>query len=466
MQVLFVSGIPGGTRRYRCDHHREQLALVGVQSVLRVTEAPNDVNSLYSDVVNADAVILHRVSYGDVIADLIDLARLQGKPVIFETDDLIFEPDLFQQIGLIDSLTPEERQRFRLDMVRQLQTLQQADCVLTTTQSLAQAVEARSKPVYIHRNAASQEMVEQSLVAYNQRQEQPQQKSTVTLGYFSGSGSHDRDFAVITPALLTLMENHSHLHMHIGGALGLDPRFHRFQHRIHRAPYLSWQELPQLIAAVDINLAPLEIENPFCQAKSEIKWMEAALVGVPTVATATDAFQYAVRHGEDGLLAILPEDWHDLLSRLILDQNWREEIGRAAYRRAYADYTPEVAAVRLNETLQAILNKQSSPAADGEILAREIARRMQQHQNQMQSTIDELAHRLEAVSNAYAHLQSEVRTLRLEERGRAQQQIEQIEQQHREALQAILRRIEEQPLSIWPEDLRNGKVNGNRYESA
>jgi Skp family chaperone for outer membrane proteins len=263
-----------------------------------------------------------------------------------------------------------------------------------------------------------------------------------------------------------LLDKFPQLRLHIGGPLRLDARFHRFQQRIHRSPYLSWQELPQLIAAVDINLAPLEIENPFCQAKSEIKWMEAALVGVPTVATATDAFQYAVRHGEDGLLAASPEDWHDLLSRLILDQSWREEIGRAAYRRAYADYTPEVAAVRLNETLQTILDKHSHPAADGEILARELARRMQEHLNRRQSTIDELAHRLEAVSNAYAHLQSEVRTLRLEERGRAQQQIEQIEQQHREALQAILRRIEEQPLSMWPEDLRNGKVNGNRYESA
>ena len=43
---------------------------------------------------------------------------------------------------------------------------------------------------------------------------------------------------------------------------------------------MNWRELPWIIAQTDINLAPLEMDNPFCQAKSEIKFVEAALVGV------------------------------------------------------------------------------------------------------------------------------------------------------------------------------------------
>ena len=66
---------------------------------------------------------------------------------------------------------------------------------------------------------------------------------------------------------------------------------------------MAWQGLPNIVAQIDINLAPLELDNPFCQAKSEIKFTEAALVGVPTVASPTQAFVYAMRDGEDGLLA-------------------------------------------------------------------------------------------------------------------------------------------------------------------
>ena len=48
--------------------------------------------------------------------------------------------------------------------------------------------------------------------------------------------------------------------------------------------------LPALISEVDINLAPL-VDSIFNRAKSEIKWIEAALVKVPTVASKIGAFQ-------------------------------------------------------------------------------------------------------------------------------------------------------------------------------
>ena len=41
--------------------------------------------------------------------------------------------------------------------------------------------------------------------------------------------------------------------------------------------------MPDEMARFDVNLAPLEAGNPFCEAKSELKFFEAALVDVPTV---------------------------------------------------------------------------------------------------------------------------------------------------------------------------------------
>ncbi len=55
------------------------------------------------------------------------------------------------------------------------------------------------------------------------------------------------------------------------------------------------------IDEVDINLAPL-VDSIFNRAKSEIKWIEAALV-IPAVASKLGAFSDMVIDGETGLLA-------------------------------------------------------------------------------------------------------------------------------------------------------------------
>ena len=51
----------------------------------------------------------------------------------------------------------------------------------------------------------------------------------------------------------------------------------------------NWRQLPQLIASVDINIAPLQ-DTVFNRAKSENKWVEAALVKVPTIASDVELF--------------------------------------------------------------------------------------------------------------------------------------------------------------------------------
>ena len=40
-------------------------------------------------------------------------------------------------------------------------------------------------------------------------------------------------------------------------------------------------------ARFDINLAPLEVGNPFCEAKSQLKFFEAGLVNCTTIASPT-----------------------------------------------------------------------------------------------------------------------------------------------------------------------------------
>lgn len=354
-------------------HQQEQLALKGAVTALREDDDPQ----LLTDVFDYDLVLLHRVPFSPLIGLVIDLAHAQGKPVVFETDDLVFDPNLHACIGYLDTLPPEAERRFRADLARLEETFRRCDCVLATTEFLAQEARRRGKPAYVNRNAPNAEMFRISEQAWAERQQQRRESDSerpVVLAYFSGTGSHNRDFQTITEPLIWVMSTYPQVWLHIGGHLDLGPAFEPFLARIRRTPYVTWRELPYIIAQADINLVPLEMDNPFCQAKSEIKFVEAALVGVPTVASRVEAYEYAITHGRDGLLVSTPDEWRDALQMLLDHPERRREMGEAARQTVYERYTPERRADELWATLSEIQQRHRHlPVEESELWQRFIA---------------------------------------------------------------------------------------------
>jgi glycosyltransferase involved in cell wall biosynthesis len=96
-----------------------------------------------------------------------------------------------------------------------------------------------------------------------------------------------------------------------------------------------------LVAArPDIGLAPL-LDEPFNRAKSELHWLDFAMAGAPTVATAFGGpGPYdVIRDGIDGLLARTPADWERHLRRLAASPALRGELAGRARERVLAEYT-------------------------------------------------------------------------------------------------------------------------------
>lgn len=418
--VLFISGIDGDTRRYRCAHQQEQLGLKGVTTTLREDDDPQ----LLTDIFDYDLLILHRVPFSPLIDLVIELAHAQSKPVVFETDDLIFIPELEAHIGFMDTLAPEEARRFRSDLMRLEETFRCCDCVLTTTEFLAQQARRRGKPVYVNRNAPGAEMFRLSEQAWAERQQRVNQDdltSPVVIAYFSGTGSHNRDFQTIADSLVWILSTYPQVWLHIGGQLDLGPMFEPFWDRIRRTPYVTWRELPQIIAQADINLAPLEPDNPFCQAKSEIKFVEAALVGVPTVASRVEAYEQAITHGQDGLLAITPDEWRDALQTLLDHPDQRRDLGDAARRAIYARYTPKQRAEELSDILDDIRQRFGvSPVAKDE-LQQALVTEFKQYANEMQRQVRQQEAQIESLRQALRQYESQMiaaeqRNVHLEEK--------------------------------------------------
>ena len=291
-RVCFITGCDkGGAHRYRCHHPAEQLALHGIAGA--VLDYYHDDLSRPA-VASADVLILHRVAWEERVERLVDKARASGRFVVFDTDDLVFEPGLTSWVRVLPTLPPGEVEAYHDGVRRYLRTLEAADCVMTSTPVLAEFAERRGKPAFVHRNALCAEQI-----VLSERCRQDRQRAgppgRLTIGYFSGTNTHDRDFEEAAPAVARCLEEFPELILRIGGLLNLPPVLTPWQHRIDRVPLVDWRRLPEVIGSLDISLAPLEEGNPYCRAKSELKYFEAGILGVPTVASRIDPYQWAIQ---------------------------------------------------------------------------------------------------------------------------------------------------------------------------
>ena len=105
-------------------------------------------------------------------------------------------------------------------------------------------------------------------------------------------------------------------------------------------------ELPNELARFDINLAPLEVGNQFCEAKSELKFFEAALVEVCTIASPTGPQRRAIRDKATGRLADTAREWYDAMLELIDDPAQRRRLAHAAYSTCSPDSARRLASRR------------------------------------------------------------------------------------------------------------------------
>jgi len=348
-KTVFISGSIGGTRRYRVDHQAEQLRLQGVQC--RVIEAMDQ--TFYGSFGEADVVILHRLPFSPMVQRIIWEARRQGAPVLLDLDDLIFEPAMAHQVGGYSLAQGEYQQRvFQDNLAKVRQTLMAVDGIIASTNFLAEQCRKLHPRVMVNRNTLSGALVRLS-EAQNRRVTKGVTGECV-LGYFSGTPTHERDFAVITGVLQTAMERHPGLRLKLVGYLEI-PRELRHRDRITLAGPVPWQQLPALIKDVDINLAPLDTGNPFCHCKSEVKYIEAGILQVPTIASGTAGFREVITDGQNGFLAEDPVEWVAKIDALVSDVALRRHIGQGAYGHVRREYVPEKSSRQFVANLTALV---------------------------------------------------------------------------------------------------------------
>jgi glycosyltransferase involved in cell wall biosynthesis len=258
---------------------------------------------------------------------------LDGIRLVYDIDDLIFDLEICKEVDGIQILNDLDKEAYLRNMARIADAIKLCDYGLATTTPLKAKFEEMGLKTHIHRNAYETEMYELSERAIRGKIE----KSDVIISYQSGSNTHNRDFQVCVEALVRALEQYENVKLFIFGWLTLDDRLKPFENRIVHIPFMPWKELAVFSKDVDINLSPLE-NNCFCNSKSELKYLEAAILEIPTIASPRTAFSEAIRHGENGLLAETTEEWGQCLDLLINDGQMRKAVGRRAREHVLQEY--------------------------------------------------------------------------------------------------------------------------------
>lgn len=347
--AYFAENMHSSTFRYRAANMAEVLnapTAAGSSESLSTSAAcffADDVMHAAQIASTANILVISRARYDSGLAVLAQHFKTEGKKVWFDLDDWVVDTaDIELIIDTLGQPATDDTLNYWYAVVgRMCQTLRLCDGAVTTNDYLAQKISKFANvAVKVIPNFSNQQQLAASQPLYQKKIGQLNVVAqSIKLGYFSGSASHNRDIALLFPALEIVMAGDPRVELVLVGPVQLGEQAARFEQiysqRITRHAFTDYVHLQQLIAEVDFNLVPLQT-NEFTHCKSELKYVDAANVGTLTIASPTHAYAAAIRHGENGYIAA-DHEWEAVLLQAIAIRDTDFEQHRRMVVAAFQD---------------------------------------------------------------------------------------------------------------------------------
>ncbi len=302
----------------------------------------------------ADVVIVERTwKEGTTVADaerLVALLRRKRIPVLYALDDDLLDLD---PRDVSSAAVAEEIHRVVAFLARE------AAGVLVSTCALAE----RMQPLNAHIAVVPNHLDERLFGKPPAREE----RQILTIGYM-GTHTHERDLRTVLRGLRELMgERAGRVRLEFAGGTadnGFLTLFAGLNFKSldrgdeddypHFVPWmrrnLDW----------DVAIAPLE-DSRFHRCKSDIKFLDYALLGVPAVYSAVGPYLETVEDRVTGLVVpTTPDSFRDALGELLDDSALRRSIAGDARQKVLASRTLETGAHLWPEAIEGLLSRSGS----------------------------------------------------------------------------------------------------------
>lgn len=256
----------------------------------------------------ADTLIICRTRFDADIDRMIQRARARSLQVLFDVDDLVFDPDYIHLIfdALAQPIASQELWDYWFAYVGRIgATLRLCDGAIATNGFLADKITAyaphitsRIVPNFLNRR----QQAESERIFATKQQTGFARDDKIHIGYFSGTPSHNRDFEVAVSALRTTLDKYPEIVVRTVGFLNPKDFLPSYRDRLEIYPLQDFLNLQALIGEVEINIAPLQT-NVFTNCKSELKYFEAAIAGTLTISSPSYTVRNLIRDNDNGFLA-------------------------------------------------------------------------------------------------------------------------------------------------------------------
>jgi glycosyltransferase involved in cell wall biosynthesis len=317
--AYFYERPDSSTFRYRV-YNMVQALEAGGSRVVASYFGLGDLGAMDEIVESCDAVVLCRTGYDEAVNRFIGKAKGRRRKILFDVDDLVF--DTRYTPLLIHALDEDAHESFVWEhwfasCARLNTTLQACDYAIVTNDYLgARLRETRDIPTSVIPNFLNLEQVTTSDTIYAEKRRSGfARNENIHVGYFSGTPTHNKDFALVIEALRHLLREDPRVILRLAGHLPVPDALREFDARVERHAFRDFVNLQTLIGSTEINLVPLQ-DTVFSHCKSDLKFFEAAAAGTLTVASPTEVYGKSISDGVDGYLANSFE-WAEKIGRVV-----------------------------------------------------------------------------------------------------------------------------------------------------
>jgi len=334
--------------RYRIEQKAAQLNKAGF--LVERIGWDKKLSEIERCILLSDIIIFYRCPAIPSVLEVMEKAKALGKLCIYEMDDLIFSSAYPPPIETYGAYVDADQYT---ELCRSFwlygEAAKACHFAIGSTRTIVDLLDdlVLYKKGFIHRNALDQ-------YSFIRAKKHTNEKKSVDLFYGSATFAHNSDFtSELLPVVIGLMNKYDNIRLIIVGHLELGNLLpNNLRNRVKLLPYISdTGTYLELLSQSDINLAILEKSN-ITDAKSEIKWMEAGALGIPSVVSATSNYCDVIEEGETGFIADSKEQWSSKLSALIESAELRNSVGLNALNYIVSNYSEEAMSRNINEIIR------------------------------------------------------------------------------------------------------------------
>lgn len=308
----------GGIGWYRTINPLEKLGCHVIKSEFRIGMGPDALK------MKRMGDVWYLKPMGDVNAVILTqaAAKFTGAKIILDLDDHPFA---------VDKEHPEYQYHKAHEELMRMQ-IENADHIVVSTEPLKKVISKYHQRITVIPNAIDP--------AIWKLKKKKRNDGRIRLGWI-GSASHLADRWVVEKAIKRVMKKYPQVDFYHAGMCILDEA-NKETREFSFAGTKGYEEYPAFLNELDLDIAIAPIKDTiFNQCKSNIKWLEHAMLKTPMVLSDVYPYTKSVTHGKDGFLAKTTSDWVKYLSALIESRELREKIGQAAYSKVNQEWLIE-----------------------------------------------------------------------------------------------------------------------------